>query len=71
LSLAGLAFGVMASAASTTAPGAAAPPRTGTAPGSSPAQLVVGRSVPLEAGTFQFSRPASGVLLPGRRTTGR
>jgi hypothetical protein len=71
MSLAGLAFGVMASAASTTAAGTAAPARTGTAPGSAPAQLVVGRSVPLEASTFQFSRPANGALVPARRSTGR
>jgi hypothetical protein len=66
VSLAGLAFGVIASAASTTAPGTAAPARPGT--GSAPAQLVVGPSVPLQANTFQFSRPASGVLVPARRT---
>ena len=64
MSLAGLAFGVMASAASTTAPGTAAPPRTGAGSGSSPAQLVVSPSRPLDMSTLRFSRPASGVLVP-------
>ncbi len=65
VSLAGLAFGVIASAASAVTPGTAAPPAPGT--GSSPAQLIVGPSVPLQANTFQFSRPAGGVLAPDRR----
>jgi putative zinc finger protein len=70
VSLAGLAFGVIASAASTTAPGTAAPASPGT--GSSPTQLVVGTSVPLQANTFQLNRPAGGVLAPTRRAgTGR
>jgi hypothetical protein len=60
MSLAGLAFGVIASAASTTAPGSAATPRTGTGPSS----VVVSRSVPLDMSTLRFSRPATGALLP-------
>ena len=71
VSLAGLAFGVIASAASSTAPGTAAPPRTGTGPASSPTQLVVSRSVPLDMSTLHFSRPASGALVPVPRTAGR
>jgi len=61
MSLAGLAFGVIASAASTTAPGSAAPPRTGTAPG--PSSVVVSRNVPLDMNTLRLNRPATGALV--------
>ena len=67
VSLAGLAFGVIASAASTAAPGTAAPSGPGGA-GTSPPQLVVAPNVPLQANTFQFNRPAGGALAPARRT---
>ena len=68
VSLAGLAFGVIASAASTTAPGSAAPARPGSVPGSSPTQLVVGGSAPMEASTIRFTRPTSqqGALVTTR-----
>jgi hypothetical protein len=62
VSLAGLAFGVIASAATTTAPGSAAPPRTGTAPG--PSSVVVSRNVPLDMNTLRLSRPATAALMP-------
>lgn len=59
VSLAGLAFGVLASAASTGGTGTAAPARPGSAPGQVPAQLVVGPSAraSMEAGTIRFDRP--------------
>jgi len=67
VSLAGLAFGVIASAASTTAPGSAAPARPGGVPGSPPTQLVVGgSSAPTEAGPFRFTRPDRADLIAGR-----
>jgi hypothetical protein len=67
VSLAGLAFGVIASAASTTGPGAAAPARPGGVPGSPPTQLVVGgSSAPMEAGTFRLTRPDHGALVASR-----
>jgi hypothetical protein len=73
VSLAGLAFGVIASAASTGASGAAATSRVGDVPGPS-TRLVVGSTVPMDATrTFQFRRTSSGgaltaatVSLPGR-----
>jgi hypothetical protein len=74
VSLAGLAFGVIASAATTAAPGSAAPPRPGQqVPGQQTARLVVGTSVPMDlTRTFQLRRPtpASTTLVdagrPGR-----
>ena len=66
VSLAGLAFGVIASAASTTAPGSAAPARQG-GPGSAPTQLVVGGSgAPMEMGTLRFTRPDQATLVASR-----
>ena len=66
VSLAGLAFGVIASAASTTAPGTAAPARQG-GPGSAPTQLVVGGSgAPMEMGTLRFTRPDQATLVASR-----
>lgn len=67
VSLAGLAFGVIASAGSTSASGATAPAGPGS--GSSPAQLVVGPSVPLQAQTFPVNRPDGGVLVPAVHTS--
>jgi Putative zinc-finger len=65
VSLAGLAFGVLASAASGGASGAAAPSRPGEVPGSSTTRLVVGTTTPMDvARTFQFRRPAGGTLAP-------
>jgi hypothetical protein len=49
LSLAGLAFGVIASAAATTGAGTAAPARPGLVPGPSPAGAVVRPSSPMQA----------------------
>ena len=66
VSLAGLAFGVIASAAATTAPGTAAPARPGLVPGPSPAQLVVAPSSPMEAGMFRAGRPTP-TLMATRR----
>jgi putative zinc finger protein len=67
VSLAGLAFGMIASAASTTAPGSAAPARPSGVPGSPPTQLVVGGSnVPMEPGTFRFTRPDQAALVASR-----
>lgn len=63
VSLAGLAFGVIASAASTTAPGSAAPSRPGESPGTSNIRLVVGSTTPMDASrTFLFRRPAGASL---------
>jgi hypothetical protein len=65
VSLAGLAFGVIASAASTTAPGSAAPSRPGEGPGTSSTRLVVGTTTPMDASrTFLFRRPDGGTLAP-------
>lgn len=65
VSLAGLAFGVIASAASTTAPGSAAPSRPGEGTGTSNTRLVVGTSTPMDVSrTFQFRRPAGATLSP-------
>jgi Putative zinc-finger len=72
VSLAGLAFGVIASAASTTAPGSAAPSRPGEAPGTSNARLVVGTTAHMDVGrTFLFRRPAGGTLTPAAPDPGR
>ena len=69
VSLAGLAFGVIASAASTTAPGSAAPSRPGEGgPGTSSTRLVVGTTTPMDASrTFLFRRPDGGTLTPATR----
>ncbi|HEY6747897.1 MAG TPA: zf-HC2 domain-containing protein [Mycobacteriales bacterium] len=68
VSLAGLAFGVIASAASTTAPGSAAPSRPGEGPGTSNTRLVVGTTTPMDASrTFLFRRPDGGTLTPATR----
>jgi hypothetical protein len=65
VSLAGLAFGVIASAASASASGSAAPARPGEAPGSSTTRLVVGNTAPMDVSrTFLFRRPVGGSLVP-------
>ena len=74
VSLAGLAFGMIASAASTGASGAAATSRVGDVPGSSTTRLVVGTTAPMDVTRgFQFRRPGAGgaltaaaVSIPGR-----
>jgi hypothetical protein len=67
VSLAGLAFGVLASTASTTAPGSAAPARPGRVPGSPPTQLVVGgSSASMEVGTLRLTRPDQATLVASR-----
>jgi hypothetical protein len=73
VSLAGLAFGVIASAATTTAPGSAAPARPGEAPGPQTVRLQVGTTSPMDAGrTFLFrnnspaARPTLVPSHPGR-----
>jgi hypothetical protein len=74
VSLAGLAFGVIASAASTGASGAAATSRIGDAPGPSTTRLVVGSTAPMDVTrAFPFRRPGAGgaltaatVSTPGR-----
>jgi putative zinc finger protein len=72
VSLAGLAFGVIASAASTTAPGSAAPSRPGEGPGTSNTRLVVGTTTPMDVSrTFQFRRPAGLTLTPATSNPGR
>jgi Putative zinc-finger len=72
VSLAGLAFGVIASAASTTAPGSAAPARPGEGPGTTSARLVVGTTAPMDVSrTFLFRRPAGGTLTPAAPNPGR
>jgi anti-sigma factor RsiW len=71
VSLAGLAFGVIASAAAT-APGSAAPARPGEAPGTTNARLVVGTTAPMDVSrTFLFRRPAAGTLTPAVPDPGR
>jgi hypothetical protein len=63
--LAGLAFGVIASAASTTATGSAAPGRPGEVPGSSTTRLVVGTTSPMDVSrAFLFRRSTGGTLTP-------
>jgi anti-sigma factor RsiW len=71
VSLAGLAFGVIASAATTTAPGAAAPARQGGPPGTQTARIDVGSTSPMDlTRTFQFRRPATApVLVPAGSTS--
>jgi Putative zinc-finger len=72
VSLAGLAFGVIASAATTTAPGSAAPSRPGEAPGTSNTRLVVGSTTPMDVSrTFFFRRPTGGTLAPAPTNPGR
>jgi len=72
VSLAGLAFGVIASAGSTTAPGSAAPSRPGESPGTSSTRLVVGTTTPMDVSrTFQFRRPAGATLTPATSNPGR
>lgn len=73
VSLAGLAFGVIASAATTTGPGAAAPARQGGPPGTQTARLDVGTSSTMDlTRTFQFRRPATApVLVPATTSTAR
>jgi len=61
VSLAGLAFGVLASAASTSAPGSAAPAREGIPPGTTTARLVVGNTAPMDAGRTILLRNPAGV----------
>jgi hypothetical protein len=69
VSLAGLAFGVIASAASGSASGAAAPARPGEAPGST-TRLVVGTSTPMDVSrTFLFRRPSGATLAPAATTS--
>jgi hypothetical protein len=70
VSLAGLAFGVIASAAGTAAPSTAAPATGTVSPGQVPAQLatVVSRS-PLQASTFSFSRSSRATELVADRAT--
>ncbi len=64
VSLAGLAFGVIASAASTGASGAAATSRVGDVPGQSTTRLVVGTTAPMDVTRgFQFRRPGAGGAL--------
>jgi hypothetical protein len=73
VSLAGLAFGVIASAASTTAPGSAAPSRPGEGAGTS-TRLVVGTTTPMDVSrTFLFRRPAlaPATLAPATSNPGR
>jgi hypothetical protein len=72
VSLAGLAFGVLASAASTSAPGSAAPSRPGEGPGTTTARLVVGSTSPMDVSrAFLFRRPAGGTLAPAAPNPGR
>lgn len=60
VSLAGLAFGMIASAASTGASGAAATSRVGDVPGPSTTRLVVGTTAPMDLTRgFQFGRPGA------------
>ncbi|HYT09744.1 MAG TPA: zf-HC2 domain-containing protein [Mycobacteriales bacterium] len=73
-SLAGLAFGVIASAASTTVPNTAAPARPGGAPGSPSSQLVADTNagIPVEARTFRVTGQATRQdVLGGSRSHGR
>jgi len=68
VSLAGLAFGVIASAASAGAGGAAATARVGDVPGPSSTRLVVGSTAPMDVTrAFQVRRPGDGggVLTAG------
>jgi anti-sigma factor RsiW len=68
-SLAGLAFGMIASAASTSATGSAAPSRPGEVPDTSTTRLVVGSTTPMDVSrTFLFRRPAAGTLAPAAPT---
>lgn len=70
VSLAGLAFGVLASAASGSASGAAAPSRPGDTPGTATTRLVVGSTTPMDVTRpFQFRRPAGGTLAPAAPVT--
>ncbi|HEV7657552.1 MAG TPA: zf-HC2 domain-containing protein [Mycobacteriales bacterium] len=63
VSLAGLAFGVIASAASGGTSGAAAPSRPGDGPGTT--RLVVGSTTPMDVSRpFLFRRPDSKTLTP-------
>jgi Putative zinc-finger len=71
-SLAGLAFGVIASATSTTGAGSAAPARPGEVPGSSTTRLVVGSTAPMDVSrAFLFRRPAGGGTLTPASTPAR
>jgi hypothetical protein len=72
VSLAGLAFGVLASAATTNAPSSAAPSRPGESPGTTTARLVVGNTSPMDVSrAFLFRRPAGGTLAPAAPNPGR
>jgi anti-sigma factor RsiW len=72
VSLAGLAFGVLASAATTNAPSSAAPSRPGESPGTTTARLVVGNTSPMDVSrAFLFRRPAGGTLAPAATNPGR
>jgi Putative zinc-finger len=72
VSLAGLAFGVLASAASTSAPGSAAPSGPGEGPGTTSTRLVVGSTTPMDVSrTFLFRRPAGATLTPATSNRGR
>jgi Putative zinc-finger len=69
--LAGLAFGVIASAASTGATGAAANSRVGEVPGPS-SRLVVGTTAPMDVSRgFLLRRPAAGALTQSIPTPAR
>lgn len=72
VSLAGLAFGVIASAASTGPTGAAATSRVGDVPGPSTTRLVVGTTAPMDLTRgFQFRRTATGGALTSATVAAR
>ena len=71
VSLAGLAFGVIASAASTGATGSAAPARPGEVPGSTSARLVVGTTSPMDVTRGFLFRPSTGRALTPATTPAR
>jgi anti-sigma factor RsiW len=70
VSLAGLAFGVIASAAATGTPGAAGPAPGTVVPGQPPTQITVGGN-PLQATTFSFNRSSGRSALVATNPRGR
>jgi anti-sigma factor RsiW len=72
VSLAGLAFGVIASAASAGPSGAAATSRVGDVPGPSSTRLVVGTTAPMDLTRgFQFRRPGTDGALTSATVSAR